>query len=92
MAFGLRRKPGALRHHADHVRLERDRGRRARRARDLRIERGHDPLGALRRKAWGRVEKPEIARVRQMDDAVLEHADRPVEQLRQRTRRGEVEA
>ncbi len=92
VAIGLRRKPGAPRHHPDHVRLERHGGRRGRGARDLRIERGDDPVGALRRKTRAGVEKPEIARVRQMDDTVLEHADRPVEQLRQRTRHGEVEA
>ena len=49
---------------ADHMRLDRHRRRRGRRGRELRVEGGDDPVGALRREARSRVEQAEIARVR----------------------------
>ncbi len=91
MAGGARRKTRTPGDGANHMRLEFDRDRGSGRRGQLRIERRRDPVGTLGRKGGGRVEQPEIARMREVDDALLQLRDRPPQHVLERLRRREIE-
>jgi hypothetical protein len=59
------------------MRLDFDRHRPGRRGRELQIERRRDSVGAFCRKGGRRIEQPEISRMRQVDNAVLQVRYRP---------------
>ena len=89
---GPGRKPRAPCDGSNHVRFERNGRRRGCGTGHLRIERADDAVGALGREARRGIEQPEVARMSEMHHAVLEHVDRPVEKLAERSRRFEIEA
>src|SRR5262249_33011466 len=91
VAAGAGREACALGDAPDHIRFERHRRRRCARARDLRVEGADESVGTLRREGRRRIEEAEVTGMREVGQPVLEHSDRPVEELRERTRAREVE-
>ena len=77
MAAGFRWKSCPTSDSTDDVSLYLYCDRGGRQGRQLRIERTGDAIRALGRESWSRIEQPEVARMRHMDEAVFHLFDGP---------------
>src|SRR6185437_14641104 len=90
MSSDITRETGALAHSQDGMALNLDSRRRRASGGELRVEDAGNPISAFCREGGGWIKQAEIARMGEVDDAVLHPRDHPGNKLLERSGGGEV--